>query len=117
MTTRAGTNNRATFLLPLAMIVSVAGYLLATIAFDHPKHWDDVRPGLTRAQANELLDVYPWQADNSAYLVFDKRGLRSWYIDVSFGDDTVSAVSIFHEDLHEEIVTEIRRVFLYWTSL
>jgi hypothetical protein len=99
--------------LSVVFVSILITYLVATLPFEKPCNWQVVAPGMSRTHSNEILQVYPWQANNTAYLVYEKRGLRTWYIEVSFEEDEVSAVRIFHEDLHDEIVEEIFYVWAY----
>jgi len=100
-------------LLSVVFVSILITYLVATLPFEKPRNWQAVAPGMSRAHSNEILQVHPWQANNTAYLVYEKRGLRTWYIDVSFEEDKVSAVRTFHKDLHDEIVEEISYVWAY----
>ena len=99
--------------LGYTVVVLALAYLLATLPFGSPREWDSVRSGMTRDEANRLLNVHPWQAANEAYLVFRKAGLRTWYIDVAFTEDDVASVRVFHEDLHDEVLGDVRRVWAY----
>lgn len=106
-------SSRIGAMLPLGIFSSILiVYLCLTVPFGAPSHWQGIEPGVSRAQSNERLQVAAWQADNEAYLVFEKRGLRTWYIDVSFEADEVTSVRIFHEDLHDEL---IESVFYLWS--
>jgi hypothetical protein len=100
-------------LLSVVLVLILITYLMATLPFEKPRNWQAVAPGMSRAHSNEILQVHPWQASNTAYLVYEKRGLRTWYMDVSFEEDDVSAVRIFHKDTHDEIIEEIFYVWAY----
>lgn len=95
------------------LLLPVFLYLCLTLPIAYPDGWDQVKEGMSRTEVNAMLTPHDWQKDNSGYLIFYSRGLRTWYIDVGFEKNTCSGIRIFHEDLHDKAINETGRVLVY----